>query len=113
MSTRRAAVRRVGEKVANVGVRTQGNQAPPNEKVSLGCHVSFNTPILTDGEIREAFQNLTQVIAIQSQVVPTQAQAMMAQADHEIGTPVNKNSSTRASQLRDFTRINPPILGLR
>ena len=69
---------------------TQGNQAPPNEKVPLGGQVSFNTPILSDGEIREAIQNLTQVMAIQSQVVTTQAQAIMAQADREIGTPVKK-----------------------
>ena len=55
MSTRREAIRRVGEEVVNAGVPPQGNQAPPNEQVPLGGLVSFNTPILIDGEIREAF----------------------------------------------------------
>ena len=33
----------------------------------------------------------------------------MAQANWEIGTPLNKNSSTMASHFRDFTRTNPPM----
>ena len=52
-------------------------------------------------------------MATQSQVITTQAQAMMAQADREIGTPMNKNSSTMDSHLRDFSRMNPPMFGLR
>ena len=52
-------------------------------------------------------------MATQSQVITTQAQAMMARADREIGTPVNKNYSTMASHLKDFSRMNPPMLGLR
>ena len=44
----------------------QGNKAPPNEQVPLGGQVLFNTPILIDGEIMEAFQNMSQVMATQS-----------------------------------------------
>ncbi|TMW92517.1 hypothetical protein EJD97_012944 [Solanum chilense] len=40
-------------------------------------------------------------------VVPLQD--MMAQANWEIGTPVNKNSSTMASHFRGFTIMNPPM----
>ena len=112
MCTRREAIRRVGEEVANERVLPQGNQAPPNEQVPLGGQVSFNTPILTDGEIRDAFQNLTEVMATQSQVITTKAQAIMVRADREIGTPVNKIYSTMDSHLRDFSRVNPPMLGL-
>ncbi|TMX03758.1 hypothetical protein EJD97_014376 [Solanum chilense] len=108
MTTRRAAIKRVKEEVANAGVLPKGNQTPRNEQVPIGGKVSFSPPILMDGEKREAFPKLIQVMATQSQVVTTQAQAMMAQANQEIGTPMNKNSSTMDLHLRDFTRMNPP-----
>ena len=56
MTNRRADIRRVGEEVANARVPPQGNQAPPNEQVPIGGQVSFNPPILTDGEIRQTSQ---------------------------------------------------------
>ena len=46
-------------------------------------------------------------MATQSQVVTTQAQSMMAQANWEIETSMNKNCSKMDSHLRDFTRMNP------
>ena len=55
------------------------------------------------------FPNLIQVISTQCRFVTTQAQAMMAQANREIGNSVNKISSSMDSHLRDFTRMNPPM----
>lgn len=34
---------------------------------------------------------------------------MMAQTICEVAPPMNKNSSTMASRLRDISRMNPPI----
>lgn len=48
-------------------------------------------------------------MATHSQVVTIQNQVMMAQSNREIGTHLNKNSSTMASHLRYFTRMNPPM----
>ena len=48
-------------------------------------------------------------MATQSQVVTTEAQAMMAQANRQIETSVDKNCSTMDSHLRDFNRMNPPV----
>ena len=48
-------------------------------------------------------------MATQSQVITTQTQVVMAQSNWEIGTHLNKNSSTMTSHLRDFTRMNPPM----
>ena len=108
MTTRRSAIRRLKEEVGNAGFLPKGNQTPSNEQVPIGGKVSFNLPILMDAEIKEAFPNMIQVMATQSQVVTTQSQAMMAQSIKEIRTPVNKNSSTMDSHLRDFTRMNSP-----
>ena len=55
------------------------------------------------------FPNFIHVMSSKSQVVTTQVQAMMAQANREIGTSVNKNSSSMDLHLRDFTRMNPPM----
>ena len=100
MTTRRAAVKRVKQELANAGVLPKGNQTPPYEQVPIGGKVSFSPPIMMDGDIREAFPNLIQVMATQSQFVTTQAQAMMAQANRVIETPVNKNSSTMDIQQK-------------
>ena len=73
----------------NAGVPLQGKKKPSNEHVPLGGQVSFNPSILMDGYIRNAFQNLTQVMSTQYQVVTTQDQYMMSEANREIGTSVN------------------------
>ena len=99
MTTRRRTTRRVKREISNAGVPPQDNQDPT---------------VMRDGEIREAFLNLTQVMATQAQVVTTQAQAMMAQANQEVLPCGNQSASTMASRLRDFTKMNPPSsLGLR
>ncbi|WMV24741.1 hypothetical protein MTR67_018126 [Solanum verrucosum] len=55
---------------------------------------------MTNEEIRVAFITL--------------AQALMAQANRDVGPRVNANESTTASRLRDFVRMNPPnFLGSR
>ncbi|TMX01817.1 hypothetical protein EJD97_023520 [Solanum chilense] len=45
-----------------------------------------------------------------SQAVTTQAQAMTTQANREVAPHVNQNASTTDSRLRDFTRMNHPML---
>lgn len=45
----------------------------------------------------------------QSQAVATLVQAMTAHANREIWPCVHQNSTTMASHLRDFTKMNPPM----
>lgn len=61
---------------------------------------------MKNGEIRVNILYLTQFTATQAQVVTKQAQDMTAQANWEIGTFMNQNTSTMASRLRDYTRMN-------
>ena len=60
-----------------------------------------------NGQKREAFLNLTQIMGAQGQSVTTQAQAMRAQVNWEVAHHVNQNYST--SHLRHFSRMNPPM----
>lgn len=45
----------------------------------------------------------------QAQVVASQALAMLAQANREVGPRVQTNASITTSCLRDFMRTNPPM----
>ena len=54
---------------------------------------------MIDGKIRSTFVNFAQVMT-------TQAQAMMAQANRYIGPRVQPIASTTTSRLREFTRID-------
>ena len=54
MTTRRAAARRVEERIANVGAHDnqappQDNQVPPLEQVTMSDQVSVVRPPMTDG----------------------------------------------------------------
>ena len=51
---------------------------------------------------------MTQAITTQDQVATLQAQFMTAQANREVVPRANKQVSTMASRLRDFTWMNPP-----
>ena len=55
--------------------------------------------VMSNVEIRVAFQNLTQIVTTQSQVVITQAQAMTAQANRGVGPQVNPNASNPAFRI--------------
>ena len=68
-----------------------------------------NYPVITDNEVRTTFLNLFQAMTTQDQVLTTQIQAITTQENREVSPYVNQNSSTMASRVRDFTRINPPI----
>ena len=59
MTNIRESTRRVGEEISNAGIPLQDNQSPPQEQARLGDQASVNPSIMTDGEIREAFLNLT------------------------------------------------------
>uniref|UniRef100_M1BW26 Polyprotein n=1 Tax=Solanum tuberosum TaxID=4113 RepID=M1BW26_SOLTU len=100
MNTRRANARRTKVEDVNEGVPPQAHQDPqaPNDEGSL-----------TNMEIREALQTLTQLMTTQTQVVTIQGQAITAQANRDVGPWVNPNVSTMTSRLRDFTRMNPPM----
>ena len=62
---------------------------------------------MSDGEIREAFLNLTQYMDTQAHAATTQAQTMTTQENREVAPRVNQNASTMAFHLIDFTRMNP------
>ena len=57
---------------------------------------------MSDGDLRSTFVTL-------SQAMTTQAQAMAAQANREVGPRAQPNSSTTSSRLMDFMRMNPPM----
>ena len=57
---------------------------------------------MTDGEVRE------EVIQM-AQSIPTHDQTITAQANWEVVTWENQHASTMATNLRDFTRMNPPM----
>uniref|UniRef100_M1DPA3 Gag-pol polyprotein n=1 Tax=Solanum tuberosum TaxID=4113 RepID=M1DPA3_SOLTU len=100
MDTRKGNARRAQEENVNDEVPPQAPQDPqaPNDE-----------EVMTNVEIRAAFQTLTQLITVQAQTVTTQAQIMVAQSNQEVRPRVEPNVSTMASRLRDFTRMNPPI----
>ena len=68
---------------------------------SLSCWSAGACPptALTDGEVRAALFQMAQAIS-------AQAQAIRAQATWEGAPRENPHSSTMASRLRDFARIN-------
>ncbi|TMX04848.1 hypothetical protein EJD97_004367 [Solanum chilense] len=103
MTTRKAATRRVEERISNAGVPPQRNHGPPQEQALLGDQDLVIPPYMMDGEIRTFFINL-------DQAMNTQAQSMAAQENWKVGLRMNQNASTMASCLRDFTRMNPPML---
>ena len=55
--------------------------------------------------------SITKYDAMDTQVrlITTQVQGMMVESNREIKSPVNLNSYTMASRLRDFSIINPAI----
>ena len=95
MNTIRNVGRRVGE--AAVG----GNQAPP-QAPAAGVQVHVNPAALTNGELRAALVQMAKAFTAQTQ-------AITAQATREGAPRENPPTSTMASKLRDFTRMNPPV----
>ncbi|TMX04584.1 hypothetical protein EJD97_007267, partial [Solanum chilense] len=77
------------------------NQVPP-QVPAAGMEMSVKPNGLTDGEVRTALVDMAQPIIIQ-------AHAKTAQAEQQGVPRENPPSSTMASRLRDFTRVNPPI----
>ena len=72
-------------------------------KFLLAKQALVNPPVIMDGQKREAFLNLTQIMGAQGQSLTTQAQAIRAQVNWEVAPHVNQNYST--SHLRHFTRM--------
>ncbi|XP_049406161.1 uncharacterized protein LOC125869764 [Solanum stenotomum] len=96
----RANPRRAKEENVDGGVSPQGLQGYQVPIGNQENEVVVVPPIMTNEEIRVAFLTLVQ--------------AMMAQANRNVGPRVNANESTAASRLRDFVRMNSPIsLGSR
>ena len=84
MTTRWAAKKRSEEESANVRYTSQDNQAPSQEQFPLCKKSMVNPPIRSDGEISASFLILTKFMDNQAQVLTSQAQAMMTQANQEV-----------------------------
>ncbi|TMX05037.1 hypothetical protein EJD97_003172 [Solanum chilense] len=100
MTTIRMTTRRVEDKVPpRVEQGPQGVQVPQVEQVPItneGNEVSVVPSDITNGEIREALLTLSR--------------AMTTQVNRDIGPMMNDFESTMTSRLRDFVRINPPMV---
>ena len=95
MNTIRNAGRGRGKTVAG------GKQVPP-QAPAAEMEISINPVGLTDGEVRTTLVQMAQDITLQ-------AQAMTAQSEQQDVPKKNPPSSTMASRLRDFMRMNPPV----
>ncbi|TMX00248.1 hypothetical protein EJD97_001134 [Solanum chilense] len=95
MNTRRNAGKEIGGEVAGV------NQVPP-QALAAGMEMYVNPNGLIDRELRTTLVQMAQPITLQ-------ALAMIAQAKQQGVPRENPPSSTMASRLRDFTRVNPPV----
>ena len=108
MNTWRNTTRKLEEEIANAGGPPRGNQVPPLEEEFNDDQAPPNpSPLLTDGDIRDALLHMDQDITSQAHVVTTQAQDMTAQENLEVVPRTIQHVGTMASHLRDITRMNP------
>ena len=63
MTIRREATRKIEQEIANVVITLKGNEDPRKQQVLLGVKAPVNPPVMTDGETRATFLNLTKVMA--------------------------------------------------
>lgn len=61
--------------------------------------------VMTNVEIRSAFQTLTQAIMAQLEDLKTQAQVMAAQANRNVGPYVNLNVNPTALRVTEFIEM--------
>ena len=64
---------------------------------------------MKDGEIRTSLINLAQAMTTKAQVVTTNTQSVVAQANWEVEPRVNKFTTTMSSRLRDNNSINATL----
>ena len=64
--------------------------------------VLVNQAVLTDGEVRATLDQMAQDITAQEQ-------AITAQDTRECAWRENPHACTMANNLRDFSRMNPPV----
>ena len=100
MNTRRTAINRVGEEIANTRSTPQHNRNALQVQAAVNDQVPVNPSAMTDGYVREALLQMAQAIT-------TQVQAITAKANMEVVPRENQRASTMASRSRDFTRMNP------
>ena len=87
----------------NAGATPQGNQVPPQVQADVNDQVLIHSPAMTDGEVRESLFQMAHAIT-------TQAQAITVQAKREVVPRQKQHASTKASHLRDFIMMSPPML---
>lgn len=64
---------------------------------------------MKDGEIRTSLINLAQAMTTKAQVVTTNTQSVVAQANWEVEPRVNKFTTTMSSRLRDNNSMNATL----
>ncbi|TMX05627.1 hypothetical protein EJD97_014012, partial [Solanum chilense] len=99
---------RLEDEIASAGAPPRGEQVPPLEEDANVEQAPANPLSLTDENIRTALLQMAQAITTQAQTSTTQAQAMTAQENQEVVHRSHQQVTTIASNLRDFTRMNPP-----
>lgn len=86
MNTRRTAARRMEEDLGNAEVPSPENQVhPQGYQVPLQDHALVISPPMTHENIRLKFLTLSQPMTNKAPAVSTQAQAMAAEANTEVG----------------------------
>uniref|UniRef100_M1D8X3 Gag-pol polyprotein n=1 Tax=Solanum tuberosum TaxID=4113 RepID=M1D8X3_SOLTU len=97
MTTRREFARRVEEYNGNEGAPPQVPQVPQASQAPV------DPSVMSNANVRSAFQMLAQAMTAQAQAVTTQAQAMTAQANREVVASVNPNVNSAASRSPECT----------
>ena len=72
-------------------------------KAASNKQILDNPLAMMNGEVRESLIQMVHAIT-------TQAQDIMSQDNMKVIHRDNQYASTMASRLRDFTRMNPPML---
>ena len=98
---------RLEEEVANAELLPNNEQVPPLEENVNGNQAPANPSPMTEAVMRSILAQIAQAINTESQATSVQAQFMTAKANRDIAPPPHQQVTTRASNLRESSRMNP------